>query len=214
MTTVMERTSSRRLTKWFGLGGRASSRACSCARRGGALSPQIRRHDEVQTEMTRLRIGLAIPIVSALLLSGCATTVPVSSVDQAAGPASRQISAMSGVRRATVHLEVTTDGLTKHRAIAVDIDAPDIGGSPEEVAELVNEVLPVAWSVPGTRPDSGVILRLHTEPQAAIGPIAQAAGWENVGFPTSKKLLEKLKYQARFTASDLDSRLGSWPLER
>jgi len=121
---------------------------------------------------------------------------------------------MSGVDSATVQIEVTTDGLTKHHAIAVDIDAPELGDSHEDVAQLIDKVMPVAWSVDGTRPDNGVILRLHTEPQAAIGPIAEEAGWKNVGYPTNEKLLEKVKYQATFAAADLDEKLGNWPLKQ
>jgi hypothetical protein len=74
-------------------------------------------------------------------------------------------------------------------------------------------LLPLAWSVDGVRPDNGVVLRLHTSPQLAVGPIAEEAGWDDVGFPTSKALLEKLPFQATFAADDLDEQLGPWPLQ-
>lgn len=117
------------------------------------------------------------------------------------------------VSEATVEYEQTTDGLSKHYAIAVQITAPEAGTSEEKVAQLVDEVLPLAWSVQGKEPDRGVILRIRTNPQVAIGPIAAAAGWKDVAYPKNPDLLAKLPYQASFGKQALDDQIGPWPVD-
>ncbi|WP_289474401.1 hypothetical protein [Curtobacterium caseinilyticum] len=113
---------------------------------------------------------------------------------------------------ATVDEEKTTDGLSAHYRIAVDISAPAAGRSEAEVAELIDAVLPLAWSTRGHEPDAGVVLRIRTEPQLEIGRIAQDAGWRDVGFPSTPELVEKIGYQASFGRRSLDERIGSWPV--
>lgn len=139
---------------------------------------------------------------------------PSESTTNSEARAVQEIKALPGVVDAEVSIETTTDGLTKHRAIAVDVSAPEAQKSDEAISALIDKILPVAWSVGDVRPDQGIILRLRTDPQVAVGPIAKAAGWENVGFPSNQKVLDKIKYQATFSSKDLDAKLGKWPLRQ
>jgi hypothetical protein len=114
---------------------------------------------------------------------------------------------MPHVASATVTIETTTDGTTKHHSLVVVVSAPDLGASRDGVADLMNRVSPLAWSVVGDRP----VLRLRTSPQLPIGPIAEAAGWDDVGFPTDEAAMRKVAYQATFSAEELDEQLGPSP---
>lgn len=124
-----------------------------------------------------------------------------------------EINALPDVSTLTVDEEKTTDGLSAHYRIAVDISAPAAGRSEEDVAELINAVLPLAWSTRGHEPDAGVVLRIRTEPQLEIGRIAQDSGWRDVGFPADPRLIEKIGYQATFGRRSLDEQIGTWPID-
>lgn len=156
--------------------------------------------------------GLSV-VIMALTLVGCSDSSAHRDDGLSIAQVNERMTALPHVASAAVAFETTTDGTTKHYSIAVELAAPDLGGSRRAVADLISEVLPLAWSVDGVRPDNGVVLRLHTAPQLAIGPIAEEAGWDNVGFPTNKVLLKKLSFQATFAADDLDEQLGPWPLQ-
>lgn len=162
----------------------------------------------------RIGRGMAgiVALVTVVVLRGCASSPPVGDTTHAVKRATKQIAALPDVRTAAVTIETTTDGTTKRHAVAVDIGAPELGSSRARVADLIGRVLPVAWSVDGTRPDGGVVLRLHTSPQLPIGPIAEQAGWEDVGYPSDPALLQKVGFQATFAAEKLDEQLGRWPL--
>jgi hypothetical protein len=155
--------------------------------------------------------GVLLPLMAAL--SGCSASGP-----DAGGTASREavaarISALPNVSSATVDEEETTDGLSSHYRIAVDISAPAAGRSEADVAELIDAVLPLAWSTRGHEPDAGVVLRIRTEPQLEIGRIAQDSGWRDVGFSSDPRLVEKIGYQATFGRRSLDEQIGTWPVE-
>ncbi|KTR51338.1 hypothetical protein [Curtobacterium oceanosedimentum] len=123
------------------------------------------------------------------------------------------INALPNVSTVTVDEEKTTDGLSAHYRIAMDISAPSAGRPDEAVAELIDAVLPLAWSTQGHTPDAGVVLRIRTEPQLDIGRIAQASGWRDVGFSSNPQLIEKIGYQASFGRRSLDEQIGTWPVD-
>lgn len=154
--------------------------------------------------------GVLLSLIPAL--SGCSAPDP-----DADGAASREavaaeINDLPNVSTTTVDEEKTTDGLSAHYRIAVDISAPDAGRSEEDVAELIDAVLSLAWSTRGHEPDAGVVLRIRTEPQLEIGRIAQDSGWRDVGFPSNPQLVEMIGYQASFGRRSLDEQIGSWPV--
>lgn len=149
----------------------------------------------------------------ALTLVGCSNSSAHRDDGSSIARVNQRMTALPHVASAAVAIETTTDGTTKHHSVAVEVSATDLRGSRRAVADLINEVLPLAWSVDGVRPDNGVVLRLHMSPQLAVGPIAEEAGWDNVSFPTNRALLEKLPFQATFAADDLEEQLGPWPLQ-
>jgi hypothetical protein len=108
------------------------------------------------------------------------------------------------LKSAAVTIETTTDGTAEHRSLAVDVSALDLGASRGGVADLINRVFALAWSIGGDRPDNGVVLRLRTSPQLPIGPIAEAADWDDAA-------MRKVAFQATFSAEELDEQLGPWP---
>jgi len=160
----------------------------------------------------RKTVVIGFVLTAALALGGCSMSrtghPETSSKDKVAS----QIRALPNVTDATVGYEQTMDGLSKHYAIAVDISAPKAGGSKAEVSALIDKVLPLAWSVRGEEPDRGVILRIKTDPQLEIGPIATASGWRDVGYPKNAKLLAKIPYQATFGYQSLNDQIGPWPV--
>lgn len=156
-------------------------------------------------------LGLAIAV--SVALGGCSMSNGDSTETKSEEEVAQRINALPDVSEATVEYEQTMDGLSKHYAIAVEITASEAGTSEAKVAELVDEVLPLAWSVRGKAPDRGVILRIRTNPQLAIGPIAAAAGWKDVGYPKNPELLAKLPYQASFGKQALDDQIGPWPVD-
>lgn len=151
-------------------------------------------------------------LIAALALGGCSMLRSGHSGTSSEDKVASQIHALPNVTAATVGYEQTMDGLSKHYAIAVDISAPKAGGSETEVSALIDKVLPLAWSVRGEEPDRGVVLRIKTDPQLEIGPIATASGWRDVGYPKNAKLLAKVPYQATFGNRSLNDRIGPWPL--
>jgi hypothetical protein len=125
-----------------------------------------------------LRGGAVSGVV--LLLIGCSSTPSQPLRSSSLTRVNEQLAAMPHVASATVTIETTTDGTTKYHSLVVVVSAPDLGASRDGVADLMNRVSPLAWSVVGDRP----VLRLRTSPQLPIGPIAEAADWDDVGFPT------------------------------
>ncbi|MDP9737789.1 hypothetical protein [Curtobacterium sp. 260] len=166
----------------------------------------------MQDELVRRLITAGVLLSLIPALSGCSTPDP-----DADGAASREavaarMRALPRVSTATVDEEKSTDGLSARYRIAVDISAPDAGRSEADVAELIDEVLPLAWSTRGHEPDAGVVLRIRTEPQLEIGRIARDAGWRDVGFPSDPQLIEKIGYQASFGRRSPDEQIGPWPV--
>ena len=146
-----------------------------------------------------------------LLLVGCSSGSSQPRRSSTVTRVIEQIAALPHVASAAVTIETTTDGTTKHHSLAVDVAAPDLGASRDGVADLINRVIPLAWSVGGDRPDNGLVLRLRTSPQLPIGPTAEADGWDDVGFPTNDGAMRKVAFQATFSAEELDEQLGPWP---
>lgn len=155
--------------------------------------------------------GVQLSLIPAL--SGCSASGPDAEAAASREAVAAEINALPDVSTATVDEEKTTDGLSAHYRIAVDISAPSAGRSEEDVAELIDAVLPMAWSTRGHRPDAGVVLRIRTEPQLDIGRIAQDSGWRDVGFSSNPQLIEKIGYQASFGRRSLDEQIGTWPVD-
>ena len=167
-------------------GGRSAWRPSGAVLRGGIV------------------IGLVFPLV------GCSSAPSQPHRSSTLARVNEQIAALPHVASAAVTIETTIAGTTKHHSLAVDVAAPDLGASRDSVADLINRVIPLAWSVGGDRPDNGVVLRLRTSPQLPIGPIAEADGWDDVGLPTSDDAMRKVAFQATFSAEELDEQLGPW----
>lgn len=156
---------------------------------------------------------LGLVIVMSLALGGCSMSNSEPGEMRSEGRVAQQINALPDVSGATVGYEQTTDGWSKHYAIAVEVTAPDAGASEARMSQLIDRILPLAWSVQGEEPDRGIVLRIKTEPQLAIGPIASASGWEDVGYPKNPKLLAKLSSQASSGKRMLDGLTGPWPVD-
>ncbi|MFL0390593.1 MULTISPECIES: hypothetical protein [unclassified Curtobacterium] len=169
--------------------------------------------DAVQDELVWRLIAAGVLLSLIPALSGCSASGPDAEVAASREAVAAEINALPNVSTATVDEEKTTDGLSAHHRIAVDISAPDAGRSEEDVAELIDAVLPLAWSTRGHEPDAGVVLRIRTEPQLEIGRIAQDSGWRDVGFPSTPALVEKIGYQASFGRRTLDQQIGTWPVD-
>jgi hypothetical protein len=146
-----------------------------------------------------------------LLLVGCSSAPSQPHRSSTLARVNEQLAALPRLKSAAVTIETTTDGTAEHHSLAVDASALDLGASRGGVADLINRVFALAWSIGGDRPDNGVVLRLRTSPQLPIGPIAEAAGWDDVGFPTNDAAMQKVAFQATFSAEELDEQLGPWP---
>ncbi|WP_137766927.1 hypothetical protein [Curtobacterium sp. SGAir0471] len=155
--------------------------------------------------------GVLLSLIPAV--SGCSASGTDAEVVASREAVAAEISALPNVSTVTVDEEKTTDGLSAHHRIAVDFSAPAAGRSEEDVAELIDAVLPLAWSTRGHTPDAGVVLRIRTEPQLEIGRIARDSGWLDVGFSSNPQLIERIGNQASFGRRSLDEQIGTWPVD-
>lgn len=169
--------------------------------------------DAVQDELVRRLIAAGVVLSLVPALSGCSTSDPDGDGAASREAVAAEINDLPNVSTASVGEEKTTDGLSSHYRIAVDISAPGAGRSQADVAELIDRVLPLAWSTRGHEPDAGVVLRIRTEPQLEIGRIAQDSGWRDVGFLSDPRLIERIGYQATFGRRSLDEQIGTWPID-